>query len=290
MHLQVALPARSLRRALRIARLSAHRSGHAITLAALGAALLCGAACSGNSNDRPAQVIAVPASGGGAAAGVALDGSKRGTMTVTGTATLEVSPDCADLTMTVSVEDSRPGPAATGAQAKQKELVAALRAVGVEASDLKLSELRISPVYADTPTYTSRPKITGYNAEIIITATTKQLTRIGALMEAGANAGATSMSSELRRSDMPELKKKVRDMALRAAKEKAKQTATTLEIKLGRIVNVIEAPTTPTWGRQLYSNYVGNSASSVPSSGEGLAGVMQPLTLDVTLELDLPPS
>lgn len=247
---------------------------------ALGASLLGATACRG-ADARSPQIVTVPST---------MDLAKRGTMTVTGTATLEVSPDCADLTMTVAVDEPRPGLAATNAQTKQKQLVAALRAAGVEASDIKLSELRLSPVYDDSSTRSGPPRITAFRAEVTVTATTKKFDRVGALMEAGANAGASSMSSEFRRSDIPELKKKVRDMALLAAKAKAEQTAKTLDIKLGRIVNVTEAPMTPAWGRQLYSNYLGNSGASMPSSGEALGGTMQPLTLDITLELDLPQS
>lgn len=246
---------------------------------ALGGALLATAAC-GNGDARP-QVITVPA---------AVDVAKRGTMTVTGTATLQVSPDCADLSMTVSVEAPRPGPAATGAQTQQKALVSALRAAGVEGGDIKLSELRLDPVYQDSLERISSPKIIAYRGAVTVVVTTKKLDRIGALMEVGANAGVTAMSSELRRSDMPELKKKVRDMALLAAKDKAAQTAKTLDIKLGRVVNVTEAPIAPSWGRTTYANYLGNNVGSMPSSDQALGGTMQPLTLDVTLELDLPQS
>jgi uncharacterized protein YggE len=263
-------------------------SARASALAALAALVallaLCAAACHGDDRDRPAQLVAVPSS-----SAAPLDVVKRGTMTVTGTATLEVSPDCADLTMTLSVDQPRPGAAATGVQGKQKELVAAMRAAGVEAADLKLSELRLSPVYADSSNRDSTPKITAYRAAVTLTATTRKIDQIGALMETAATAGVTSMSSELRRSDMPELKKKVRDMALRAAREKAEQSARTLEIKLGRIFTVTEATMDPTWS-QIYPNYASNGGSAVTSSGDSLGGALQKLTLEVTLEFDLPPS
>ena len=95
---------------------------------ALAASLLAAPACA----DRGApQLVAVNAS--------ELD--KPGNMTVTGTAVLEVSPDCADLTMTIVGEGARPGQATAAVQRQQQELVESLKKIGVEGADLKLSYL-----------------------------------------------------------------------------------------------------------------------------------------------------
>jgi uncharacterized protein YggE len=226
--------------------------------------------------DRAApQAVAVPA--------VELD--KPGSMTVTGTAVLEVSPDCADLTMTIVGEGARPGQATAAVQKQQQELVLALKKIGVEGSDLKLSYLRLDPVYAQTPFGIAAPKITGYRAEVTVTATTRRFEQVGPIMEAGANAGASSMSSQFRRSDLPELKKQVREMALKAAKEKAAQTAKALGIELGRIVTVAETPNGMMWG-SAYFPQVANEAVARPASGT-LGGALQSLTLDVTVGFEL---
>jgi uncharacterized protein YggE len=228
------------------------------------------AACRG----EPPQVITVPTP----------DLAKRGGMTITGTATLEVSPDCADLTMTISFEGTRPGIVTSTVQAKQKELLAGLRAVGVNASDIKLSQLTLRQI--DTrDVVPARP--VGYRGEVTVMVTTRQFDKVGTLMEAGANAGATSMSSQFRRSDMPEQKKKVREMALRAAQEKAAQTAKVLGIELGRIIAVAEAPAGRMWGAGPYSNYVGNSPTA-PSSDGAIGGEAESLTLDITIDFELP--
>src|SRR5512135_1505049 len=73
--------------------------------------------------------------------------SQPGQMTVTGTATLEVSPDCADLTMTLSSDDAKPGAATAAVGREEDTLVAALKKLGVEGADLKLSYLTLEPVY-----------------------------------------------------------------------------------------------------------------------------------------------
>src|SRR5689334_15898221 len=73
------------------------------------AALLTAAACA----DRGApQVVAVPAA----------ELEKPGTMSVTGTAVLDISPDCADLTMTLVGEGARPGQATAAVGRQEQEL------------------------------------------------------------------------------------------------------------------------------------------------------------------------
>lgn len=239
---------------------------------ALAASLLSIPACA----DRGApQVVAIPAA--------ELD--RPGNMTVTGTAVLEVSPDCADLTMTIAGEGARPGQATAAVQRQQQALVEALKKIGVEGPDLKLSYLQLAPVYAQTQLGIQTQRITGYRAEVTVTATTKRFELVGPIMEAGANAGASSMSSQFRRSDLPELKKQVREKALVAAKEKAAQTAKTLGIALGRIVSVAEAPNGQMW-RSAYFPQVANEASMQPA-GDALGGALQTLALDVTIGFEL---
>lgn len=233
------------------------------------------AACAACADRGAPQFIAVPAA----------ELEKPGTMTVTGTAVLEISPDCADLTMTIIGEGARPGQATVAVQRQQQELVEALKKIGVEGADLKLSYLRLDPVYAQTSLGIQTQHITSYRAEVTVTATTHRFELVSPIMEAGANAGASSMSSQFRRSDLAELKKQVREMALKAAQEKAAQTAKALGIEVGRITSVAEAPNGTMWG-SAYFPQVANEVVSRPS-GTTLGGASQTLTLDVTLGFEL---
>lgn len=196
-------------------------------------------------------------------------------MTVTGTATLDISPDCADLTMTIMVEQPRPGLATAATEKNEQAVIAALEKAGVADKDLKLSQLQLSPVYE------TNQVIRGYQASITITATTRDFSQISTLMDIGANAGATGMSSQFRRSDIDVQKQKVRDMAIAAAKAKAQQTANDLGIPLGRIVSVSERPGGEMWANAYFpqNNTVGRG---------GIGGELQSLTLDVTIGYELP--
>lgn len=246
------------------------------TRTALVATLLAASLTSlGACSERAPQVITMPAP----------EARAPGQMTVTGTAVLEVSPDCADITMTLSADGAKPGISTSAVQAKQVKLVAALAKLGVTASDLKLSYLNLAPVYEPSEGY-GQLKVHTYRAEITITATTKKFDNIGPMMEAGADAGVSAMSTQFRRSDLAELKKQVRANALIAAKAKAKQTADALGISLGRVVSVAENVGGAMWSNA-YFPQVANSMQARDTSGVALGGALQPLSLDVTIGFEL---
>jgi uncharacterized protein YggE len=189
------------------------------TLAALALAtsLTTVAAC----NDRP-QVITLQVPD------KITSPQQPGQMMVNGQATLEVSPDCADLTITLTADSIRPGVATKELEAKKQKLIAALDKIGVETKDVKLSTLSLDPIFEQNEHGWQMTKVSTYRAQITVTATTRDFSKIADILDSAGNAGASSMSTQFRRSDMAELKKQVRDMALKAAKEKANQTATTL--------------------------------------------------------------
>lgn len=226
---------------------------------------------------RAPQIITVPAAAG--------ESAKPGQMTVNGQATLEVSPDCADLTITLSVDNLRPGAAAKALEAQKQALIAGLNKIGVKAGDVKLSNLQLSPIYEPNPHGWATLKVATYRAQITVTATTKEFGNIAGIMDVAATAGASSMSSQFRRSDLPALKKQVRDLALAAARDKAKQTADALGIKLGRIVSVAENQGGMMWSHTYFPQTA--NVMETRDAAVTLGGSLQPLTLDVTVGYEL---
>lgn len=225
--------------------------------------------------DRTPTVVQVPATPS--------EADRPGIMNVNGQATIEVSPDCADLTITIATDDLRPGVAVKSLEAKKLALIAALQKIGVETGQVKVSNLQLDPIYEPSKHgWTQLIKVATYRAQITVTATTRDFAKLGDMMDAAASAGATSMSSAFRRSDLPEQKKKVRDMALAAAKAKAEQTAATLGIKLGRITSVAENAGGYMWTNQYFPN-----AASMQDSSVAIGGALQPLTLDVSITFEL---
>ena len=229
-------------------------------------------------SDRTPQIIAVPQTQQAPVV-------QPGAMTVQGTATLDVSPDCADMTMTLTADGARPGIAASALAGKQKAVIEALKKLGLESSAMKISHVTLDPIYRHWP---HELKVATYRAQITITATTKKFELVADMMETAAHGGASSVSTAFRRSDLPELKKKVREMALKAAREKAELTARTLGIDLGRVTTVAEIPAGHMWRSQYFPNYVANATNNAPAANtEALGGSSQTLSLDITISYEL---
>jgi uncharacterized protein YggE len=205
-------------------------------------------------------------------------GERSNALTTTGSATLAVVPDCADLTLTVGTDARRPGDALAAARAREDALVAALHARGVKDTDLALSHLGVDPVYHYDD---GRNIFDGFHAHVTVTATTRAFGQIGPLLEAAADAGVTEMSTRFRRSDLDAIRALVRARALAAAQTKAKDTAAVLGINLGRISAVSDASQS-----FLYSNEYFPSGGG-GGGGGGLGGEEQPLTIAVTLTYDI---
>ena len=245
------------------------------SLAALVVAAALGAGC----GDRAPHIIQIPAQ--------KAEAERPGNMVVTGQATLELSPDCADVSITINVENDKTSAGVKQLEQKKLALLVSLKAAGIDAGQVKLSSLALEPVYGVDARGYPTSFVRTYRAQLTVSATTREFAKISDIMDAGAAAGATAMSAQYRRSDLSEQKKKVRDMALAAAKAKAEQTATALGITLGRIVSVVENAGGSLWSTQYFPS---NSMATLDmQNAVTLGGALQPLTLDVTIGYELPP-
>jgi len=100
-----------------------------------------------------------------------------------------------------------------------------------------LSQVSLNPSYAPG----MHPVLDGYIAAASLVASLRDPARIGEVMEAAATVGVTRIYSATRTSQGPTMKKRVREMALRAAREKAEQIAAALGVKLGPPQSVRES-------------------------------------------------
>lgn len=149
----------------------------------------------------------------------------------------------------------------------------------MRAEDIKVSTLSLSPVYGEYPHY---DRITGYAASLSVTASTTTFDLVAEMMEAGAGAGVTQMWTSFRSTKLPELKVKVREMALAAAKDKARQIADTLGAPMVRVVAVAETP----GGNPYYWN--GGAVPNAVGTVEGRSDVqLQPTTQELNLTITI---
>jgi uncharacterized protein YggE len=208
-----------------------------------------------------------------------------GTFTVVGTATLDVEPDTAELHLTLSSRAMRPSKATDAVRAQQKKLLAALDSLGVGTADITLSHVDIVEIWDYRYAVNH---LDGYEASISITADTKDFDLIGPMMDAAADAGATGVSSSYK-ADLPALKKKARDVALAAAKDKAVQTAAALGFSLGKVAAVAEDSSASSASGYYWSAPVANAEVRLESASTAATqGELQPLTVSITVTYRLP--
>jgi uncharacterized protein len=203
-------------------------------------------------------------------------GQPRG-FTVAGTATLEAVPDVADLRATISVEHASAREATRLARQRQEAARAAVDKAGVAATELALGHLQLSPVH-----HPKTGALLRYRAAVSLTASTRDFDRLAPLMEALGAAGATEMATTFRVADLPALKKKVRQMAGKAAREKAQELASAVGFDLGEVRAVVEAPGNGWAWNGVYANAVETQAAP-----EAPHGNLESVTLTVTVTYDL---
>jgi uncharacterized protein len=165
------------------------------------------------------------------------DIAKRQTrITVGGDAIVQAQPDTAILTVAVVTQGKRAIDAQQENATKTEAVVRALKAAAGTGAEVKTSGYSLQPmrVYREN----QPPTITGYEARNTVTLTTSELTKLGNVIDAVAQAGAndiTGISFTLRQ-DRP-----ARDRALQEATREAISKANVIATALGgRVVTISE--------------------------------------------------
>lgn len=197
--------------------------------------LLCLTACT----PTPPQVILNPQISTGSA-------PAPDRLVVDGHAKLSLRPDCLDLLLTLSSEKPRADQAIAEVNRQREEFLKLIKPLALAPEDLALGLVSLTPLY-QYESYTSRSTVYAYRAEIEIVATLHDFGRIGELAQYAADAGAGRMYTRFRSTELTKYKARVREMALKAAREKAEQTASALGIQLGQVASVREISTSNSW-------------------------------------------
>lgn len=196
---------------------------------------------------------------------------------VTGDSTVQAEPDTAILTIAVVTQGRNALEAQQQNATRSDAVVRALKSAAGAGAEIKTSGYTLQPmrVYKEG----QPPTITGYEARNSVTVTISDLTRVGGVIDASAQAGSNDVAgiSFTLRKDRP-----ARDQALaeatREALSKAQVIATALGGKLARIVEVQEEGVQPP--RPIYADQLQMKAMSAPTPIE--VG-----TLDITSRVQL---
>ncbi|MCJ7432128.1 MAG: SIMPL domain-containing protein [Anaerolineales bacterium] len=197
------------------------------------------------------------------------------TVQVTGSALINVTPDRALIQLGVQSNGATPDAVQAANSYAIQKVIKALRAQGVEAKDIATDFYVIEPVYES---YDSL-YIKGYRINNIVAVTLRDVKKTSNILAATLKAGANQVINvEFYTSELRKYRDQARDLAMKAAKEKAQALANAAGAEAGCVLNINENSWSYYNGWWWYGrnqqnmmtqNVVQNAA---PSGGSGGAG------------------
>ena len=197
------------------------------------------------------------------------------TVQVTGSALINVTPDRALIHLGVQSNGATPDAVQAANSVAIQKVIKALRAQGVEAKDIATDLYVIEPVYE---TYNSL-YIKGYRINNVVAVTLRDVKKTSNILAATLKAGANQIINvEFYTSELRKYRDQARELAMKAAKEKAQALANAAGAEAGCVLNINENSWSYYNGwwwwyghsqNTMTQNVVQNAA---PSGGSGNAG------------------
>ena len=202
------------------------------------------------------------------------------TVYVTGAATINVVPDRALIQLGVQSNGATPTAVQSANSAAIQRVIKALQARGVAAKDIATDLYVIEPVYED---YDSL-YIKGYRINNVVAVTLRDVKKSGPILVAALEAGANKVVNvEFYTSELRKYRDQARDLAMKAAHEKAQALASAASAQADCALNISEN----SWSYYngwWYGRNPGNWAQNVvqnAASGSGSSGTAgdEPISL-----------
>ena len=162
----------------------------------------------------------------------------RATVTVSGLGRATRAPDVADATFVAEASHPTAVEARGAAAGIAAAVLAALDAAGVAAEDLRTAGLDVSPTWEHDGARMIR---TGFTVTNRIAATVRDLERVGRVIDAGLEAGATGLEGvQFRLEDEGPAAADARREAVAEARRRAVTIAEALGGRLGPLLSIVE--------------------------------------------------
>jgi uncharacterized protein YggE len=196
------------------------------------------------------------------------------TVQVTGSALINVTPDRALIQLGVQSNGATPDAVQAANSYAIQKVIKALRAQGVEAKDIATDLYVIEPVYE---TYNSL-YIKGYRINNVVAVTLRDVKKTSDILAAALKADANQVINvEFYTSELRKYRDQARELAMKAAKEKAQALANAAGAETGCVLNISENSWSYYNGWWWYGhdqstmtqNVVQNAAPSGSSGGAG---------------------
>jgi uncharacterized protein len=174
-------------------------------------------------------------------AGPALaDDTPKRTISLSATGAVKTAPDKVDISTGVTSQADTAKAALAKNTEAMSQVVAALKADGIDPKDIQTSNFSVSPLYEDRKENRS-PKIIGYQVTNSVRITVHDIGKLGAILDKVVSLGANDVGSVEFGVDEPEaLQDKARQLAMQNAIANAKLYAEAAGVKLGKILTINE--------------------------------------------------
>ncbi len=156
---------------------------------------------------------------------------------VSGTAVVNVTPDRVLIQLGVQSNGITPQKVETANSTTINRVIQALKAQGIEGKDIVTDWYVIDPIYED---YSSL-YIKGYRINNIVAITLRDISKVNKVIIAALNAGANQVVNvEFYLSNLRKYRDLAREMAMKAAQEKAQDLASAAGAETGCVMNINE--------------------------------------------------
>ena len=169
------------------------------------------------------------------------------TLSVTGTGTVNLTPDVAYINIGVHTEAPTASEAVATNTDHTQQVVEALKKSGVDEKDIRTTNFSIWPNTQYDP-QTGKQTTTTYVVDNTVYVTIRQLDKLGDLLDASVQAGANSVNSiQFDLADKTQAIKQGRDQAVKDARAQAQELASAAGVSLGDLqtVNFYDSIPTP---------------------------------------------
>jgi uncharacterized protein YggE len=169
-------------------------------------------------------------------AGAAESAAADSSVTVSGSATADAVPDTASTSFGVTTQAATASAALAQNSAEAARVIAAVKAAGVAAKDIRTQAVSLQPRTSETG-----EAILGYTASNSIAVTVRELERLGAVIDAAVAAGANTVDGpSLTRGDTDALYRAALKSAIADARTKAEALAEAAKRSLGAVQSIAE--------------------------------------------------
>ena len=206
---------------------------------------------------------------------------------VSGEGRVDVAPDLAVLSLTVTREAESARAALDANSAAMSEVLAAMQAEGIEQRDLQTANFAIQPKYLHPPKRSSGerepPRIVGYTVRNSLTVRVRDMKRVGAILDKSVSLGVNEGGSILFTNDDPSAAlKQARVEAVQDALERANTLAVAAGVKAGRILEISEQSFQPRPMPMMRAEMAMAASDAVPvAAGENTYRVMVNISVEI---------